>query len=142
MGPTFGDTPVVLIVDDEPEIRHLLRMALDGLHVEVKMATSAEDGMKIVEEHPVDVAIIDIFMPGKGGIWIIRQLQKHHRETGVIAISGGHWDATPEKVKRALGRMGVGNALTKPFCLNQIRDMVGRFLPRAAKPIFGDATRL
>ena len=122
------EKPVIAIIDDEPEIRHLLRMALEGMKIDIKLAPSAAEGMEIFEDYRVDLAIVDIFMPGHGGVWAIKEIQKRFPNVAIITITGGHWDLPPRKVKLATEKMGVAHSLTKPFSLNEVRDVTERLL--------------
>ncbi|TPV95117.1 MAG: sigma-54-dependent Fis family transcriptional regulator [Myxococcales bacterium FL481] len=86
-------TGTVLVVDDERNIRRTLRMVLEGEGVEVREAASAEDAYeRLVHVDPldIDVAIVDVRLPGMSGLEL---LQKMHDETGgprlpLIFISG------------------------------------------------------
>lgn len=120
--------PVIAIIDDEPEIRHLLRMALEGLPIDILLAPTASEGLEIFEDAKVDVAIVDIFMPGHGGVWAIREIQKRYPRVSIISISGGWWDVSPKKVVKATEKLGVSYSMAKPFSLNEVRDVVMQLL--------------
>lgn len=68
-------TPRVLVIDDEPQIRKLIRSALEGRGYSVDEAADGRDGARRFRERPPDLVIVDIFMPEKEGIETILELR-------------------------------------------------------------------
>ena len=66
---------VVLVVDDEPGMRHFLQKALAPRVASVLVAGSAEDAEGLLPQHHVDLVVLDIALPGKSGITLLQQLR-------------------------------------------------------------------
>ncbi|APR77346.1 Response regulator of zinc sigma-54-dependent two-component system [Minicystis rosea] len=114
--------PTILVVDDERNIRRTLDLVLRGEGYAVLEAPTAEDAVAILEaaDHPVDLAIIDIMLPGMSGIDLLSRLRQDDgtRELPVIVISG---HATVQDAVQAL-KLGAGDFFEKP--LNRERILV------------------
>jgi DNA-binding NtrC family response regulator len=114
--------PTILVVDDERNIRRTLDLVLRGAGYAVVEAASAEDALKLLEagDHPVDLAILDIMLPGMSGIELLSRLRQDDgtRELPVIVISG---HATVQDAVQAL-KLGAGDFFEKP--LNRERILV------------------
>jgi PAS domain S-box-containing protein len=72
----------VLVVEDEPDARELIRRMLTEHRAVVRMAASADEGMALLGEGPADVIISDIGMPGKDGYQFLREVRKLPAERG------------------------------------------------------------
>src|ERR1700679_4046043 len=91
--PSAGPArPTVLVVDDERNIRRTLDLVLRGEGYEVVEAADAEQALALLElgEAHVDVAILDINLPGMSGVDLLRQIRRDPtlRHLPVIVISG------------------------------------------------------
>jgi CheY-like chemotaxis protein len=102
----------ILIADDAPGVRKLLRLILEPAH-EIIEAGDGDEALRQLIDHQPDVAILDISMPARNGIEVCRQLRDDPRLTniGVIVITanGTQLDRT-----NALAA-GADYFLTKPF---------------------------
>ena len=58
----------VLICEDEPDILHVVRLALSHDAYQIQLATSGEEALEIVANQPPDLIILDIMLPGKSGL--------------------------------------------------------------------------
>jgi len=115
--------PTILVVDDERNIRRTLDLVLRGDGYEVLEAPSAEHALTLLEgaRGPVDLAIIDIMLPGMSGMELLARLRQDDatRELPVIVISG---HATVQDAVQAI-KLGAGDFFEKP--LNRERILVG-----------------
>lgn len=68
--------PHVLVIDDEPVARYLVRKQLSGLAAEVYEAEAGAEGVRLAREGAVDVIILDLMMPGSSGFQVIAELQE------------------------------------------------------------------
>lgn len=100
----------VLIVDDEPQIRHLLRVALARAAYEIAEAGSASDALALLKTFAPDVVLLDLGLPDRDGIELIPLIK--HQSTAVLLVVSVR-DATEEKVT-ALD-LGADDYMTKPF---------------------------
>jgi len=72
----------VLVVDDEPDARSLVKRLLDDCEAQVFTAAGAEEALAIIGEHPMDVLVSDIGMPRLDGYWLIKNLRKLSPDSG------------------------------------------------------------
>ncbi len=105
------DSPFVFVVDDEPGIALLCERLLKRAGYQVKTETDPRKAIQYFEEHPIDLLLVDIRMPGVDGFEVIHQI-KHHQPDAAVLIMTGH--GTVETAIRAL-RQGVDGLLLKPF---------------------------
>jgi putative nucleotidyltransferase with HDIG domain len=114
----------VLIVDDEEGIRDLIARWLIGGGFDVRLAASADEGLDRVHDRAPAVALCDIRMPGRDGIWLASHIRKDSPETAVIMATG------VQDVGSAVTslRTGVIDYLTKPFGRERLRESVLRGL--------------
>ncbi len=102
----------ILIVDDEEEMLHLLKRSLaPELHCEILTAASGEEALRVLETTSVDLALIDLKMPGMDGIELLEQIRANYPWlTVVIMTAYGRIDAAVQAI-----RLGAYDFLTKPF---------------------------
>ena len=105
----------ILVVDDDPAIRALLRTILeeDGHHVVEAM--DGQQGVAFYREHPVNVVITDILMPEKDGVELIMELQEDFPGVKIIAMSGGGRGLDAAFNLRIARDYGALRQLKKPF---------------------------
>ncbi|MGD1075461.1 MAG: response regulator [Thermodesulfovibrionales bacterium] len=109
---TAGRSPKqVLVVDDEHVIRMLLSSFLGEMGVVPLTASTAEEGLALLEHTPVDIALVDIRLGGMTGIQMLGEIKKISPETEVIIITS---HASLETAIEAI-RMGAYDYLIKPF---------------------------
>jgi two-component system, NtrC family, sensor kinase len=101
----------VLLMDDEEDFRAALARRMARRGIEVCEAASGEEGLKILEQKPVDVAILDVKMPGMGGIEALHHIKKRHPSTEVIMLTGHA--STQDGVEGI--KAGAFDYLTKPI---------------------------
>jgi DNA-binding NtrC family response regulator len=107
----------VLVIDDSPDIRAILREAFELHGYEVEVAHNGRVGLRLVRERPVDVVITDIFMPEQDGIETILELRRDFPDVKIIAMSGGGTTGTMHYLPAAQ-QLGAVHSVAKPFdCL-------------------------
>jgi CheY-like chemotaxis protein len=118
---------VVLLVDDEPTVRHVLRAGLSRAGYRVLEASDGESGLeRFRAERPhIGVLVVDLSMPRLDGLGLIRSIRGDGSELPVIAMMG----VAPSDQLRELKALGVQHVLQKPFGLED--------LFKALAPIFG-----
>ena len=107
-GCTVTPLTSVLIVDDEKPIRELLARWVQSLNLQAWMAASAEEAVAELNAHHCDLAIIDIMMPGKNGLWLADELRRNHPEVAVVLSTGNA--ATIDDTPSA-----IADLLIKPY---------------------------
>jgi CheY-like chemotaxis protein len=118
--------PRLLVVDDEPDVALLLEMALRRQGYDVTTAASGEEAIERAETDLPDCVLLDIMMPGIGGLEACRRLREspRTRHMPVIMITGMSV-LSPEKEVLATG---ADDWLPKPFDLTALGHMVNRVL--------------
>src|SRR5258708_26728598 len=106
----------ILVVDDAPTFRQGFRASLKSSGYEVDAARNAEEAVEYVRQHPVGIVLLDINMPGLGGLEACRRIRAAAPHAGVVMLSVR--DAEDDKV--AALEMGADDYLTKPFCLREL----------------------
>jgi len=79
----------ILVIDDEPIVRTVIRKYLEIEGHEVVEAPDGEVGLELFRAKPTDLVITDILMPNKEGIETIREFRRDFPELKIIAMSGG-----------------------------------------------------
>jgi two-component system KDP operon response regulator KdpE len=107
--------PRILVVDDEPDLRRLLRTALAAEGYRVVEAASGPRGVIDAGSHKPDVAIVDLGLPGLDGVEVIRRIRQWS-PLPIIVLSA----RTQERTKiEALGA-GADDYVTKPFAMGEL----------------------
>lgn len=109
----------VLIVDDEPAIRRALRPPLTEMGLEVSEASRGEIALEMLRAEPFDVVLLDMNMPGIGGLETLRRIRAASARLPVLMLTVR--DTEDEKV-HAL-ELGADDYVTKPF---SVRELVAR----------------
>ena len=104
----------ILIIDDEQQIRSMLRLMLERDGYEVVEAPDGIEGIKTYRQNPADLIITDLIMPNKDGIGMIIELQKEFPDVKIIAMSGGGLNK-PEGYLKGAKKLGAACTLTKPI---------------------------
>jgi putative nucleotidyltransferase with HDIG domain len=112
----------VLIVDDEPNVRHLMRRWLESRGYSVTVAPGADQALEAMAAAPRAVALCDVGMPGHDGLWLAKRLRREHPTTAVIIATGMN---DPGAAVESL-QEGVVDYLTKPFERERLCEAVSR----------------
>ncbi|MDK2821160.1 MAG: two-component system, response regulator, stage 0 sporulation protein [Clostridia bacterium] len=109
-----------MVVDDQPGVRFLLSEALQKLGFIITLATEGNEALnKIAKEKP-ELVILDMKMPGMGGIEFLKQLRQRSITIPVLIITAY---SEMNLIKQA-GEYGVNYILNKPFDLEQLYQKV------------------
>lgn len=126
---------VVLIIDDEVQIRRMLRLSLDAHGYQVKEATTGQEGLQQAVLARPDLIILDLSLPDMDGLEILKKLREWN-QTPVIVLSVR--DAEKDKVE--LLDAGANDYLTKPFGMDELlarmRSALRLSLPDTSEGIF------
>ena len=110
----------ILIVDDEKGIRELFAEVLDRAGHTVVTAPDGRAGIEMVSQGDIDLAFLDIKMPGLNGVETLKEVRGMSPQTKVVMITGY---ARDELVNDAL-KLDVFACLAKPFSVRDVVDMV------------------
>jgi CheY-like chemotaxis protein len=117
----------ILIVDDAPMIRELIKGVLEPEGYKILEAEDGEQALEQLKNHDVDLSIIDIFLPKKGGLQVMGEVVKENREHKIIAISGGE-AFNPDSILELANIFEVADTFTKPIDTQKLRASVKRIL--------------
>ncbi|PLX23937.1 MAG: DNA-binding response regulator [Ignavibacteria bacterium] len=132
--------PMILVIDDEADMR---RGLVDNLHFEGYETAEAEDGiaaLELISSTPADLILLDVMMPGKNGFDVCREVRAKGIDTPIIMLT-----AKGEEIDRVLGlEMGADDYITKPFSLRELLARVKAVLRRSQSqpPAAGHAVRI
>jgi CheY-like chemotaxis protein len=120
------------VVDDEPGIRRFARLLLDEAGFEVEVAADGDAGLAIVRDSGApDLVLLDLTMPGMGGVEVLTELRRHYRDVPVVLMSG----FTEVEIASVLESDSLAYFLQKPFTAESLEEVirgagVARPLPR------------
>jgi len=109
----------ILVIDDDINIREMLKECLERAEYEVLVASDGKAALKLHSANPVDLIITDIVMPEKDGLEIIMEFRRRFPAVKVIAISGGGKIGANEYLNIAKG-LGATKTFSKPFELREL----------------------
>jgi len=123
--------PAVLVAEDEPVIRDLLQLMLEGLGFQVRLAADGQEAVDLYRRHrdEIGAVVLDIHMPRRDGPGALAAIRGIDPQVGCVFITG-HPGDYGEEALLALGAVAV---LRKPF-LPEDLDAALRRLPRFARP--------
>lgn len=114
----------ILIVDDQPGIRLLLKEVFSKEGYEAIAAGSGKEALEKVQESCPDMVLLDMKIPGMDGIEILKRLKKSHPDVQVIMMTAyGELDLIKESMN-----WGAERYFTKPFDVFEVRDAVKELL--------------
>ena len=115
----------ILICDDEPSLRELMRIALDGDYDFVE-AESARQAIEIARERPPDLLLLDVMMPGQSGLDVLEFVRSDPdlEGTPVVVVSA----FSSEADRRAAVAAGANRFLAKPFEPDDLVSVVEELL--------------
>lgn len=116
----------ILVADDEPSIRELLRDILepDGAHV--YLASSGSEALAIIQADSPDLAILDIRMPAPGGLAILEHLRASGSTLPVLIITAHDFVSARQEIMQR----GADDYITKPFDPDRVLTIVEQTLQR------------
>jgi two-component system KDP operon response regulator KdpE len=122
------DKPLVLVVDDEPQIRRLLTVTLEANAYRVLSAVSGQEGLVLAAQHRPALVILDIGLPDLSGQEVLRRFREwSHTPVLVLSVQDD------EKGKVAALDAGADDYVTKPFNTDELLARLRAALRRSAK---------
>lgn len=115
----------IMVVDDEMHIRELVRFYLDKAGFDTIEAANAEEALDIVENQYIDLAVVDIMMPGMDGFELVEQMRQY-REFPVIMLTA----KSQSKDKLRGFSLDIDDYVTKPFDPDELMARVKTILKR------------
>lgn len=120
----------ILIVEDNEDLAFGLRTNLEVQGYEVALAADGPAGLSRASQERFDLLVLDLMLPGMGGIDVLKELRKNDARTPVLILT-----AKGNEVDKVTGlRLGADDYVTKPFGLMELLARVEALLRRAAAP--------
>src|ERR1700720_4549685 len=110
----------VTVVDDEPASRDVLVRAARSWDFACQAAASAEEAIALLEERPTPVIVTDLRMPGRGGVWLVREIRSRWPDIGIIVLTAGD---EADSANECL-RPGANHYFFKPIKLDEFRHVL------------------
>ena len=131
MQASVSQEATILIVDDEPDVREVLEEYLVAHGYAAMGAETAGAARAIAARHPIDLALLDIHMPGEDGLSLARHLRERYERIAIVMLT-----SAAAVVDRVVGlEMGADDYVSKPFdpreLLARIRSVLRRTSPSA-----------
>jgi len=117
----------ILVVDDDPQIRELLRQLFEHSGYEVAEASDGEEALKRHNESPADLVVNDLIMPGKEGMETIIEFRHNSPGVKIVAITGAGCGRIEGYLYTAK-KLGAHRTLAKPFDLMEMLKAVNELL--------------
>ena len=119
--PTMTDSKTILVVDDDDVLRLRLEKAFNNRGLTVYTACEFDDAIELVRTKSPDMAVLDLKMPGRGGMELLKEIKDLSPSTQVIMLTGyGSITNAVEAVK-----LGALNYVTKPADADQVLSAFG-----------------
>ena len=118
----------ILIIDDETQIRLMLKKILEREGFRATVASDGKEGMDLFNNEPADLVITDIIMPEKDGLEVILELKKSYPDVPIIAISGGGKNSSSHYLDMAK-LLGANAIFEKPIDKEELLNAVKKYLP-------------
>ena len=116
----------ILIIDDEPEVRESLEELLGSEGYELDSASSAEEGLRRLDQALYDVALVDVNLPDGNGLDLLKNLKRESPDTGVIMITA--YDSSQTAFRAS--KEGAESYVTKPWdnekLLLEVRNLLDK----------------
>lgn len=120
----------ILIIEDQPQVAQSLKRGLAMERFETTVATTGEEGFFLVSSQVFDLLVLDLMLPGRDGLEILRTLRQRGLATPVIILSAR--DAVEDRV-RGLD-LGADDYLIKPFAFEELLARIRALLRRGRTP--------
>lgn len=131
-----GDGPLILVIDDEPAIRRLLRTSLTAQRYRISEAETAAEGIRRTRADRPDAVILDLGLPDQDGVGVIRTLRSFSKVPIIVLSSRGD-----ERGKIEALDLGADDYVTKPFGMGELIARIRaalrhRVQDEGAEPLF------
>jgi len=120
-------TTTVLVVDDEPAIRDVIRLGLESRGYHIVEASTGADAVALFRAHRPSLVITDLFLSEGSGLDVVRDLHGIDPTVPIIAMSGDVASDEASALAQAV-RLGAAGTLEKPFRRQALIDAVAKAL--------------
>lgn len=118
----------VLVIEDDHDIAHLLKLHLNDIAMDVDIVNTGTGGYENASKGGYDIIILDLMLPGMNGLEVCRKLREQAVQTPILMLT-----AKSSELDRVLGlELGADDYLTKPFSIQELQARVKAMLRRSA----------
>ena len=110
------ETPLILVVDDEPQIRSLLSQYLSRKGYRVRVAPDGPTALTMVAKEQPRFIILDMYMPGMNGLELLRELRAKNYDGGILGLTGSQ----EENLLQGLLDLGAVDVMGKPVDMEKV----------------------
>lgn len=122
-----SSSKTILIIEDDRKIVELLERSVASLHYKSETAIDGELGLSLAVKGEYDLIILDVGLPGVGGLEICRQLRAKDNRTPILMLT-----ARAEEIDKVLGlELGADDYVAKPFSLRELEARITALLRRS-----------
>jgi two-component system phosphate regulon response regulator PhoB len=122
--------PTIIVVEDDPDILHLLTFNIQSSGFEVLTSMDGNEALSLIREHLPDLIILDLMLPGLDGLEVCRHLKRDQKTQTIPLIM---LTAKSEEVDRIVGlELGADDYVVKPFSPRELVLRIRAILRRAA----------
>lgn len=118
----------IIVIEDEADLRGLLRIMLEAQGHEVDEANNGSEALSEMGRKRYDLVITDVLMPEQDGVAMMKQVPELQPQAKVLAISGGGPTVPADWSLKMMMLFGVNAALHKPFDESDLIDTVDKLL--------------
>ena len=124
----------LLVVDDDPNLRELVRRSLEGLGFETLEAGDGDRALALLATNKVDLVVLDVMMPGLDGYGVCREIKRRHEMPVILLTARG------ESAQKVRGfELGADDYVVKPFdgpeLLARARSLLRRYRAESANVV-------
>jgi CheY-like chemotaxis protein len=117
----------ILVMDDEATAREMVRQALESRGHEVVETDDGTSGLQMLQGGGFALVVVDVMMPGKGGVETLIDIHRDFKNLKVIVISG-KIDVDSDAFRRLAEHFGASRILRKPFAVQELLEAVDALL--------------
>ena len=118
----------VLVVEDDPQVGEILKHLLTH-YDHASQASSGNEALKIIEENPPDIMLLDLTLPDMSGLEVAQRVRRNRRTKSIRILA---MSATPVD-KRIWSKSGCNDFILKPFSIPILLDRLSKLIRRSRK---------
>lgn len=136
--PDAANPARVLVIDDEPQIRKFVDIALRSQGYATRLAATGEQGLSLLASQGADIVVLDLGLPDRDGLQVLQELRQWSRVPVIVLTV-----RSAEEQKVALLDAGANDYVTKPFGIEELMARIRAFLRALplgseAAPVYDD----
>ena len=113
-------TTKLLVVDDDPDVRMLMKIIFQKQSIEVFSAANGDEAVKLAKQQRPDMVLLDIDLPGMDGLDVLKSIREFDKSIPVVMLTGNR---DIERARQAKN-LGATDYVTKPLETDYLRELV------------------